>query len=79
MGATVYFIGAGTDLHPDRFRPFMAEEAAVLEQLRAQGTVKAVFKPVSGGGDISVVEAATAEEAVEQLRRGRWRWPGGGG
>ncbi|MEV4754522.1 hypothetical protein AB0J86_05295 [Micromonospora sp. NPDC049559] len=63
------FIASGTDLRPNEFGPFMAEEAEVLEQLRAGGTVKAVFKRVSGGGVISVVEAATVEEAVEQLER----------
>jgi hypothetical protein len=65
----MHFIATGTDLHPDRFGPFMAEEAAVVKQLRAQGTVRAVFKPASGGGVISIVEAATLAEAVEQLGR----------
>ncbi|TWP43311.1 hypothetical protein FKR81_42665 [Lentzea tibetensis] len=65
----MHFIASGTDVHPERFGPFLADEGAVLEQLRAQGTVKAVFKRVFGGGVVSLVEADSVEQAVEQLAR----------
>jgi muconolactone delta-isomerase len=65
----VLFIASGTDLRPDLFGPFLAEEAATVQQLRAEGTVKAVFKRASGGGVITIVEAASPEEAAEQLGR----------
>ncbi len=69
LGVTVLFIASGTDVHPDLFGPFLAEEVAVAKQLRAEGIVKAAFRRASGGGIVSIMEAASLEEAVEQLRR----------
>jgi muconolactone delta-isomerase len=65
----MYFIAVGTDVRPEEFGPFMVEEAAVLAELRAQGTVKSVFKRVAGGGVYTIVEAPTADEALRQLER----------
>jgi hypothetical protein len=65
----VYFIAVGTDVRPDEFGPYMAEEGAVLARLRAEGTVRSVFKRVAGGGVFTIVEAASLNEAVGQLDR----------
>jgi muconolactone delta-isomerase len=63
------FIAVGTDVRPELFGPFMADEAAAIAELRAQGTVTSVFKRVAGGGVFTIVEAASPDEADEQLGR----------
>lgn len=63
------FIAIGTDVQPELFGPFMAEEGAVLRELQEQGTVKAAYKSVAGGRVFSLVEASTAGEAARHLSR----------
>jgi muconolactone delta-isomerase len=63
------FIAVGTNVRPDEFGPFMAEESAVLAELRAQGTVTSVYRRAAGGGVFTMVEAASLDEATRQLGR----------
>jgi uncharacterized protein YciI len=65
----MHFIGIGTNGDREKFAPFLEEEGRVLADLREQGTIKTVFRRVDGSGVISILEAATHADAVEQLNR----------
>jgi hypothetical protein len=65
----MYFIATGTNVHPELFEPYLAEERAVVAQQRAEGFVKALYIRVDGGGVISVMEADSPDEAARQLAR----------
>jgi muconolactone delta-isomerase len=65
----MFFLATGSLSHPDQIGPYADEEARVLAELRAQGTMREAFRRATGGGVIGIVAAPSLDEAKHQLGR----------
>ncbi len=65
----MYFFATGTITAPDRIGPHLDEETRVLDELRAQGTVKEAFRYTDKHGVIGIFEGADLDEVRKQIQR----------
>jgi hypothetical protein len=65
---TVHFFATGSVSHPDKLAALSGEETRVLNQLRAEGTVVAAYRRVTGGV-VGVFQGASLVEVQAQLAR----------
>jgi hypothetical protein len=65
----MYYLATGTLTDPAQARPHQQEEDRVLAELREQGLVKEAFRRAAGPGVISILQAASLEEARAHMGR----------
>ena len=65
----MYILATGTLTQPGQIGPHQQEETRVLNELREQGLVKEAFRKAVGPGVISILQAASLEEARAHMGR----------
>jgi mevalonate pyrophosphate decarboxylase len=60
-------IARGSIAEPDRLGPFMDDEMRVVEQLKTEGVMKALYRLAAGPGVVIVLEAQSMDDIRERM------------
>jgi hypothetical protein len=60
-------IARGSITEPDKLGPFIEDEMHVVEQLKAEGVMKAVYRRAAGPGTIIVLEGQSMDAIRERM------------
>jgi hypothetical protein len=60
-------IARGSITEPDKLGPFIDDEMRVVEQLKAEGVMKALYRRAAGPGVVIVLEGASMDAIREQM------------
>jgi hypothetical protein len=60
-------IARGSITEPDKLGPFIDDEMRVVEQLKAEGVMKAVYRRAAGPGVVIVLEGETIDAIRERM------------
>jgi len=60
-------IAKGSITEPDKLGPFIDNEKRVVEQLKAEGLMKAVYRRAAGAGTLSILEGESLDAMRERM------------
>jgi len=60
-------IAKGSITEPDKLGPFIDNEKRVVEQLKAEGLMKAVYRRAAGTGTLSILEGESLDAMRERM------------
>jgi hypothetical protein len=60
-------IARGSITEPDKLGPFIDDEMRIVEQLKAEGVMKALYRRAAGPGVVIVLEGASIDAIREQM------------
>jgi hypothetical protein len=60
-------IARGSITEPDKLGPFIDDEMRIVEQLKAEGVIKALYRRAAGPGVVIVLEGASIDAIREQM------------
>ena len=60
-------IARGSITEPDKLGPFIDDEMRIVEQLKAEGVMKALYRRAAGPGVVIVLEGASMDAIREQM------------
>jgi hypothetical protein len=61
-------IARGSIAEPDRLGPFIDDEMRAVEQLKAEGVMKAVYRRAAGPGTILILEGQSLDAMKERMK-----------
>jgi hypothetical protein len=60
-------IARGSITEPDKLGPFIDDEKRVVEQLKAEGLIKAIYRRAAGPGTVVILESQTMDATRERM------------
>ena len=60
-------VARGSITEPDKLGPFIDDEMRIVEQLKAEGVMKALYRRAAGPGVVIVLEGASRDAIREQM------------
>jgi hypothetical protein len=60
-------IARGSITEPDKLGPFIDDEMRVVEQLKAEGVMKALYRRAAGPGVVIVLEGESVDAMKERM------------
>jgi hypothetical protein len=60
-------IARGSITEPDKLGPFIDDEKRVVEQLKAEGLIKAIYRRAAGPGTVVILESPTMDATRERM------------
>jgi phosphoribosylaminoimidazole carboxylase (NCAIR synthetase) len=60
-------VARGSIIEPDKLGPFIDDEMRVVEQLKAEGVMKAVYRGADGPGTILILEGQSMDAMKERM------------
>ena len=60
-------VARGSITEPDKLGPFIDDEMRIVEQLKAEGVMRALYRRAAGPGVVIVLEGASMDAIREQM------------